>query len=714
MPRKTSAAASQVSRIKIILVSISKLHNTLSTPTSKNGFICMEANVSHFYLNIDGQSFPILRYDLKDYGLNSLFSLKLDLLTETEYTPDRFIRQKGHFKVVSEKTLYLNGVITACVVLPHYQDGYRYTLTMEPSLSLLHDEEQNECYTHTDLKKIFAFLFEKHRLLNVNYRFENIEIPFFLQYKQTDYHFFLTLIIQYGLIFYFEFDEHFETLIISDTLSSHYLFTLRLCDNQVLLKPDDCAYQLSEKMCLLADSLKINAIDARYKERDFEISTHNSTPYPGNKQHNITLPYACYEQSECERYAKRLQDSIDWQRHVLTTTTHQVNIKPGDRIQIVGFSHDIYRVLSIKGSGSESHSLAFSTENTSLKACHQLFLIDANITYRPYPSWLYDESLSHHWYDNDLLDNETKPPQSFLHTIKPLNPPPLSGIIAGTGNKPAITPNACYPVKLNLNPERIAYNVPMIQLSINPHKTAFFGVRFPLRANTKVMVGWLNGCPQQPFIIGCYPIHHRHTQYDNAHMIQTISGLGLRCSEKENRFELYTKGKEAQCEFLFKDEKLGIYFTHQTKKIYCETTQTFSLESIGKSVYETKQFTMKVGGHAVFNAKRHYLYANTIRWTINDSAYWQSDNLTLKGENHLSLQSEQLMDIKKSLFMLAHNISMSSKTHLILRGDKSLSIKCPGIQIEFSDSGVIRMNGQSLISATTHRLSPNCIVIKPD
>lgn len=675
----------------------------------------MKANTSRFTLFINEQYYPVISYDLKDYGFNSLYTLTIKLLTKQPLSPHTLLLKNASFTIQSEPDQLINGIVSVIEENGAYQDKFKYTLIIKPNLSRLKEKCRKDYYAQTDLKTVFSALFQKYRLIEISYRFKNKAIPFFLQYHQSDYDFFLTLIIQYGLIFYFDSRETYHTLIITDSPQQpNRLKQLKLCNDNAMQKPFNCAYQLHEQTCLLPDRLYIHTFDATYHYKRYATNTHNNTSFPGHGRHEISLPYACYTQAECDVYAKNIQRSIDWQRHLLQLTTHQLALCPGDIIQIEGYSDDIFRVVSLSGAGSEAHSHGFLDDASTLQSHHTLILIPINAFYLSLPLCLYEDKQIMISRFNSFLQEEGSLPQIFYHNIQNITPPPLLGNISGNDNMPAIQQNGSYPVTLEINHKKKAYNVPILQLTLNPHTHPFFGLRFPLYANTTVVIGWLNGCKQHPFILGCYPEPSAAVTAHTAakHLIQTHSGIGLRFNEHERICQLYTQNQRAYCQWSLSPSNTGISFIHTSHNISCSAQKEISIQSLSHTVYESRTINMSIGGHAVFHAKQHYLSAINMTWQIIDTAYWQANRLVLHGQISLKARKHIHLDIKKDLNIIYKSISLHG-SRLILKGYERLTINCPGIQLQFTQTGMIKINGRSLMSASTHRLSPSCVVLKP-
>lgn len=101
-----------------------------------------------------------------------------------------------------------------------------------------------------------------------------------------------------------------------------------------------------------------------------------------------------------------------------------------------------------------------------------------------------------------------------------------------------------------------------------------------------------------------------------------------------------------------------------------------------------------------------------MRWRIIDNAYLQTSDFLLQGQVSFNAQKHIRLDTQKNLKMIYQSINIDGHD-AVLRGYERLTINCLGIQLQFTEAGTIDINGSSLISASTHRLSPSCIVLKP-
>jgi type VI secretion system secreted protein VgrG len=159
-------------------------------------------------------------------GLGELFEINVDTLSEDSNIDfDKAIGQSCtvKLKAYKGKIRFFDGVLTRAQWVEKIDDFFRYRLVLRPWFWLLGYKADCRIFLDKNVKDIIRDVFTKGGFPDFEFRttadYDNI--PYCVQYRETDLAFCTRLMEQYGIYYFFEHSDGKHTMILADSRSSH-------------------------------------------------------------------------------------------------------------------------------------------------------------------------------------------------------------------------------------------------------------------------------------------------------------------------------------------------------------------------------------------------------------------------------------------------------------------------------------------------------------
>jgi type VI secretion system secreted protein VgrG len=159
-------------------------------------------------------------------GLGELFEYTLEVLSEEENIDfDKAIGQACTVKLdaYGGKERFFNGILTLARWAEKQDDYYKYHLVLRPWFFLLGYKADCRIFLDKNVKDIIQEVFTKAGFNDFEFRtnadYDNI--PYCVQYRETDLAFCSRLMEEYGIYFFYEHSDGKHTMVLADSRSSH-------------------------------------------------------------------------------------------------------------------------------------------------------------------------------------------------------------------------------------------------------------------------------------------------------------------------------------------------------------------------------------------------------------------------------------------------------------------------------------------------------------
>jgi hypothetical protein len=666
----------------------------------------LKGNESHFDLIIDDTFYDVVSYSLQDFGLNSLYTLSLQVSSDHQVNTAALLKQSACFRIRQDTIFSLHGDITEIIELSP-SSHFNYTIVIEPSLQRLRHEEKTDYFTNQSLHSLILTLLKSHYIFDVHCDFSNQVHPFQLQYQDSDLSLFYALILQYGLVFYFEQSKDFTRLVITDRIPKGRVKKLNIVDTDALAKPLYCAFNKITTHFLLPDSLILHTQHAYHLNQSYQRTCQNQTSIKGLGQHHVYLPYACYSQKDCDFYAKHFQNGLDWQRSLTQFKSTLTSFAPGDRIIFDNKSDNVFLVLNVQSNGSEENTNRHPATSTVI-----LSNIETGFC-SPHPLFSVERPQIHL---KDFLNKDDSLPPIFSVPYIALTPRLLTARIASSESKPPINPDGRYPVILDCNNKKRTPPLLLLHNCVNPPNKPYFGIRFQLYANTRVIVGFINDSSQRPFILGACCEEKEESlinnQNPNENRIQGATGLGLCLNDQERTLSLYSSNAISNISIQTKVGQEALVFEAQKGEIQYQALKNIQIKSTGTANYHSDTLSFSIAKDYLLAAESYTVTANNCYLEIKGMCLSESKKIHFEGSQFIHSQTGIDYESELAQSIQTAIIKSDSIDSALLRGLDSLLIECQGVKIKFTQSGRILIKGNTRIQSASHKLSPTCTVIK--
>jgi hypothetical protein len=372
---------------------------------------------------------------------------------------------------------------TAFDAFEHQQEDlsfWRYRIECHSVLNRMAHPERSDVFTHQKLHQLMSTLLKRNHISQFKLDFEDCEHTFELQYQRSDLDVLNDLMVQYGLVYYFDFNSSLQTLIITDKVSNAGSHKVLLDEKHGLQHQGKAIYNLVSKGKPIKST--ISSISIRTEEN----SEHNclqQQAQAGNYVDGLADDFyavnASINDGDLQKFTRVFQGQQAWQSNYIAFSASIFQLYPGDVIAVgdEGESNSKYRVIQINKYYEEAgHHQSMSTEQ--FKNYQHCIAIPLDTDFYPlHPA---------NCYQHDILP-------SFELKALPL----LAGVVCSDYDA-----QGRLKVALGIQPEMPTLPLRVIQKYTGVKQDEVYGLSFPLTIGTKVMVSALNHCTQQLIIVG--------------------------------------------------------------------------------------------------------------------------------------------------------------------------------------------------------------------
>ncbi|MBE0366085.1 type VI secretion system secreted protein VgrG [Pseudoalteromonas ulvae UL12] len=187
--------------------------------------------MSRYTFSFQCQGFATDSFDLHAFegieALSQLFQFNLTLSsTNLELDADVAINKDATLIIYfnGQEIRQVNGLLSCFEETEYLVDKTLYKATLVPTAWTLAKFETNEIYLDQTIKETIAMIMEDAGILATHYRFdlsrEYRKWPFRLQYKETHLSFIQRIILREGIYFYFENNQSHSVIVFTDNLQS--------------------------------------------------------------------------------------------------------------------------------------------------------------------------------------------------------------------------------------------------------------------------------------------------------------------------------------------------------------------------------------------------------------------------------------------------------------------------------------------------------------
>jgi type VI secretion system secreted protein VgrG len=176
-----------------------------------------------------GEDVLVLESFVATEALSELFEVNVETLSEKENIDfDKAIGKACTIKQITydNKTRYHTGILTATRRTGSKANLYHYHLTLRPWLWLLGRRADCRIFLEKDVKQILSEVFEKAGFTeNTDFEFRTNgdfpQIPYCVQYRETDLAFCSRMMEHYGIYYFFEHGDRKHLLVMANAKTSH-------------------------------------------------------------------------------------------------------------------------------------------------------------------------------------------------------------------------------------------------------------------------------------------------------------------------------------------------------------------------------------------------------------------------------------------------------------------------------------------------------------
>lgn len=438
---------------------------------------------------------------------------------------------------------------------------WRYRIECRSVLNRMAHPKRSDVFTHQKLHLLISTLFKRNNISQFKLDFEDYDHPFELQYQRSDLAVFNDIMVQYGLVYYFDFNSSLQTLIITDKVSNITSHKVLLDDKHGLQHQGKAIYNLV---------LKGNPIKSAYssisiRSENSELNCQQQQAQAGNHVDGLTDDFYAYNANindgDLQKFTRVFQGQQAWQSNYIAFNAPMFKLYPGDIIDVDEGVESVgkYRVIQINKYYEEAghHQSMPTKQYKNYQHCIAIPL-DTNF----YP--LHPENC----FQNDILP-------SFEMEILPL----LTGVVCSDYDA-----QGRLKVALDIQPEMPTLPLRVIQKYTGVKNDEVYGLSFPLTIGTKVMVSALNHSMQQLIIVGAVnddsqqDVCRDKNQQEHNVFSENNTGFSLNAIDKSIEIK---NGEHQSLTILGSHSNFDetVKFRTETGGMYCHCQDTFTLTS---------------------------------------------------------------------------------------------------------------------------------------
>jgi type VI secretion system secreted protein VgrG len=524
---------------------------------------------------LDKETFRVMHFSGNE-ALSRPFRFEIrTVVDQGPLDPAEILGKPGHLNVKGDGYSAMHhGVITSIEQTPDNTSYERcfYDIILEPKFILSSYTQESRIYQDKTVLEIAEDIFESCGMTSSEFRSELQDtLPkreFTVQYNESDFDFLSRLLEDEGLFYFFDHSGQSEVLVLADNPQAFKAIEntpkLPFIPDAGIRKQKNEAIQTIKRIDRITTG-KVTVRDYNYRTPEANISGTESGTGTGE-----LYIYGAHTKNvdEATRLAKLRQQMLTAEKTVFVGTSNARSLLTGFRFEIddltrQGFEGN-YTVLRIRHEGTKG---AADDQSGSEQQHYrnEFELIPASTPYRP-----------------------------ELVTPKPRIQGVLTALIDGQqGQYAYIDEEGRYRVKLffDRSDKKEGQATKSVRMA-QPYSGANYGMHFPLHTGTEVALGFTDGDPDRPIVLGSLPNPAKgspvSSKNKSQNMMKSHTGNGILLEDGEGKTGVHINSTGGH--------KIGLDDSGGTKGI---TSSTSGGHSAALDDTNQKMEFKTTGGHTV-------------------------------------------------------------------------------------------------------------------
>lgn len=319
-------------------------------------------------------------------------------------------------------------------------------------------------------------------------------LEFVTQHAESDLDFLSRLCEGAGIAFWFEERDGREVLVVSDSADA---FPKIARADAVRFGPresDHTAFELATSMRRRASDVVVH--DYNYRTPRVDLLQASTTGAAGAEGTRVEYGIHSKTPDESKRYARVRAEEEAWTHHVVIGKTNEFRLSAGSRFRLVDATGDEQELVVVE----LTHHFEHGRGEHPITAHNAFRALPASVRYRP-----------------------------LRVTARPRIPGLVHAIVDGAikGQYAEVDGAGRYHVRFGFDRSgRTDLQASRPVRMLQPHSGARYGMHFPLRPGTEVLVGFVEGDPDRPMIVGAIPNPETPSPVDRANVTENVLRSG--------------------------------------------------------------------------------------------------------------------------------------------------------------------------------------------
>ena len=659
------------------------------------------ANQGQFRLGIAGVACDTMRFlsvNSEGHAISENYHFKFHVELQEYVAIDSLIGKAACFKVLDVVApLYVHGVITQVTYAGKRVDGESYHISLQSPLYPFDQNWQNRVFLNKNVLQIIEDVLNTGGLGAADYqiktRAEYVTREFTIQYAESDFAFLTRLLAYEGLFFIFEQTEQGAKLLLLDTLEDIPPFAhgdIRFQLQSGTTRAMQTVYALNRRASQLTDSVRLKDYNYRTPEATLEtLAGRNSGVSGEGSAYRYGENFKTLDAGD--RLARLRQQALDWQREVYIANSDCRGLMPGMQFSLSDHPHASlngdYVVIAIEHKANQSAAQARGGNSREPSYTNQLTLMRAGIPFRsPLPQTRYINGVFTAKVETTGGDYAYLDEQGRYRIRLSFD---LSATAAGEASH-AVRQAQCY-------------------------SGANYGLHFPLRAGTEVVITCVNGDLDRPILLGALHNPDSPNLVTSSNNSQNIlrswadNELLMEDRKGEERLELFTREKKNHLALDAKQDKHKIYLASEEGEMEQYAAKTMLIESGDtQTVQSGKDHILTIENRQYLTTKNkqiEFKAATDIRQKAGNNVQIQAEteNIEMRVGKDMVVDVQDNMSLEvrsQDLNIIVSNGSFEIKAAKAItvkgQGGGNISISQAGGSVVIDTSGAITISGQSV------------------
>lgn len=666
-----------------------------------------QSDFSLYFANQGNFNLHILKWHGHHFNLNEDYQCEISAISNHCLAPDELLLTPAYLDYHSAK-MKIHGLISKVEIqaLPNKQ--YLYSINLNSPLYVLTHSVNSRLFQKISiedaLKRILDTPLTSSIKLQLTTGKSTMMIRSLTQYNETDFHFLKRLLHRYGLFFSFIQQEKQVVLVITDQLPVlNETKTLQLFIDSGQVQSASVANLISEQHQWLSQSTQLcsyNYLQPENKLRSI-LETNKKTPSYGCIDYfggNLTTT------NNIELDNKITLNQLDWQRDMLSMTTHYTHLQPGQLVNIEqgGLQMKQYHIIAVEHFADQQNNHNRANANSKVKYVNQIQLIPVTCPF------VQGAPIYQHYFTK-ILTGKT---------------------IALSGKAPYLDTFGRYEVIMDFD-EDANRNKQNKLRKLTPysgnHDSKAYGHHFPLPPKTNVAIAYVNDDINHPVILGAYnheqninPVTYENKEQNvfaskggHTFLLQSIAEQKLIKLSTKSQFNLFQLNADINGHQIKMHASKGDVELFSKKQFTLHTTNALntickaSMQHAIKKHYHLitkKSSLIHQSAKDIILASEKNINLKSVKASINLHAV---ENINLQSENDSEVVSQQgdinFATKQQDIFIQHARFHASSKKSTVMLADH--------ISLQISHSGKVDLKTKGLnINAATIQVNKNSVI----